>query len=99
MKHKHDIWQDKPKLAALEVSEIEWKPSVHRLGDEILHIVGQGDDNESSEASSCDLDDDMGDMNQASFMSQIGLNQVSQITGGPEANNTTTHSIVQQDTM
>ena len=36
-----------------------WKPSTHRLGNEILHIVGQGDKIESDGASSCDMEDDI----------------------------------------
>ena len=40
------------------MTDIEWKASVHNLGNEILHIVGQGDDSDSDKASSCDMDDD-----------------------------------------
>ena len=38
-KNDIDIWQDKPKLAQLEISKKEWKPSVHNIGEKVVHIV------------------------------------------------------------
>ena len=49
-----DIWQDKPKLAQLEISEKDWKPSVHLIGEKVVHIVAQGDKSDETSDSSSD---------------------------------------------
>ena len=49
-----DIWQDKPKLAQLEISEKDWKPSVHFIGEKVVHIVAQGDESDETSDSSSD---------------------------------------------
>ena len=37
---KLNYWQKRPQLISLESSKVKWPPSIHRISNMILHIVG-----------------------------------------------------------
>ena len=36
---KFNVWNGRPRQCARELSRVDWKPSVHKFDEKILHIV------------------------------------------------------------
>ena len=39
-----EVWQERPELISLELSKVQWKPSIHLLTRSYLHITGGDQD-------------------------------------------------------